>query len=70
MNFIEAVYALKEGQKIRRKCWEKSIYLESDKDSIYHIASECGQTISYEWITCDMLDYLAKDWEIIEEENG
>jgi len=69
MNFLEAAYALKNDKKVRRKCWSKSVYLESDQENIYHVVIECSKLSSYEWITCDLLDYLAKDWEIIKE-NG
>ena len=54
MNFIEAVKAMKEGKKVRRKDWEANKYCTKHDWRDYVLLDSAGAT----------------NWEIYEEENN
>ena len=68
MNFLEAANALKTGEKIRRSGWDDGEYLYTEMDKIYSVFLEEGSNIDYEWLTSDIVDYLADDWEVLKDE--
>jgi len=67
MNFLEAANALKTGEKVRRSGWSEGEHLYTDMDNIYIIFLEEGNSIDYEWLTSDIANYLADDWEVLKD---
>lgn len=62
MTIEEAIKALKEGKKIRRKTWEVIKYIQLDKDGIIRDDGDCEATFILK------SDSIVGDvWEIFEE---
>lgn len=63
MNFADALNALYQGKRIRRKSWEsKHTYrMQADKSLSFGMAWA-------KYIVLDSQDLLADDWEIVEKE--
>ena len=61
MNFLEAVKAMKEGKKVRREAWHRSLYcvLGVDIKVMYGVELYSSQLNCY--------DCEATDWQIVEE---
>ena len=72
MNFIEAYKALIKGKKIRQPDWDKGGYIKKEKscDSEDCYACDSGYFSEEDGTIYKLcgVDYLAKDWEIYEEE--
>lgn len=62
MNFEEALKALKEGEKVRRKSWIHICYLKLDSFGLEIYVD--GKTIPY---VLGYDDLNAQDWEVVEE---
>lgn len=61
MNLIEALKALDEGDKIRRKTWTAIEYIQLDKDR--KLVDNLGQEMSF---LCTSDDVGTDCWEVIE----
>ena len=59
MNFLEAVKAMKEGKKVRREVFSKSVFYKSNG---YTIENDAEQDV-----LMDMENIQATDWKIYEE---
>lgn len=60
MEFEYAVQWLKEGKKIRRKCWNPEVYIYLSNEAIlWHNNNQVNFRIR---------QFVADDWEIYEEE--
>lgn len=62
MNLIEALKALDEGDKIRRKTWTAIEYIQLDKDR--KLVDNLGQEMSF---LCTSDDVGTDCWEVIEK---
>ena len=62
MNLIEALKALDEGDKIRRKTWTAIEYIQLDKDR--KLVDHLGQEMSF---LCTSDDVGTDCWEVIEK---
>ncbi len=75
MNFMEAVKAMKEGKKVRRKEWDNkefAIFMRYDGVIMHQWADVIKPDDTSIWhlrIKGDMIDTQATDWEIYKEED-
>ena len=63
MDFMEAVKAMEKGKKVKRECWTFICF----KDKNDKIKSLWPLTKDKQDYKLDMVDYNAKDWEVVEE---
>lgn len=75
MNFKEAYKAMQEGKKVRRKIWKAYWHYDKKTERCYsHIDDKYsdreGKEIIFDREVKEILfeDYLAEDWEVVEEE--
>jgi hypothetical protein len=61
MNWLEAVAAMKEGKKVRRKRWEHFYIQRSVNDYV-----RCGDEMAMGFYGT-VEDYEATDWEVVPE---
>lgn len=60
MTFSEALEAMKQGYKVRRKDWEDGLYRVMASNSFTIIENSNGENIIAEYVS----NILATDWEI------
>ena len=66
MRFEEALEAMRNGKKIRRKEWEKKYIVKDESLRIGVANSETGDMLGLEAILCGS-DILTDDWVVISE---
>lgn len=64
MNFLEAYAISQQGKKIRRKEWDKEVYLYQDRR--YGLRYNDNGEV---FMPVHLKPILAKDWEVVENEN-
>ena len=72
MTGIEALQALREGKKIRRKYWDVNMFLNINENWSVTLSDEYFDTAHYLYKSFAMAvidiytDILADDWEVME----
>lgn len=70
MNWTTAWISMRQGHKVRRKCWKPAAYLEVVDDKEVYIHTPGGQVRNFRDVA-NMAIYLGitccDDWEILEE---
>lgn len=64
MEFEEALKFLKEGKRVRRKCWADGQFIERRGVGLLWICNESGP-LKYESVPCHL--FFVADWEVIKE---
>jgi hypothetical protein len=67
MDFMEAVNAMKEGKKVRRKAWEdgSELYWSNPKDDMLGCFEVNGEPMGKNFLDIHIIE--ATDWEVVEE---
>jgi hypothetical protein len=65
MTLVEAAGAMKEGKKIKRKHWHKSIYVALGRNLVFEMHYD-GINQEYFHKNLYIFDIEADDWEITE----
>lgn len=68
MNFKEALTALQDGERVRRRWWPQTDYLYIEDSVLWlHKVNKCGNEKDFGQDHISVTDIFAEDWEQIED---